>query len=361
VSKKELYLHIGLGKTGTTSLQNYFWANRKRLKQNGILYPELGIVAGAHHILSPHVPPFLKDVWNFLPVEDWAPKLLRMADRPVLLSSELISSAAPDVVGRFAEQILRFFDTKVIIYVRRQDHLIVAGYNQQVKAGTQLLDIASALRILFGRFDFKDRIEPWLNGFGRENLIVRPYERRQLLHGDIRRDFLEGVFGLQDTSRFQVANTNENPRFTYSALEYKRMINNVVRDTQTSTKFNEPLLAYSAAIDQNSTAIFHESDLLAGIERKMILDRSREVNSWIARELMGRPDGILFKDPEPEPDPDWQPPSASDRDFEDIAKLLKAQRYDRPLMGHIEQALKDNEFEAYRCAKRLAKSVGKNC
>ena len=34
-----LHLHIGSGKTGTTSIQEVFHANRQQLKKQGFLYP----------------------------------------------------------------------------------------------------------------------------------------------------------------------------------------------------------------------------------------------------------------------------------------------------------------------------------
>ena len=39
----KIILHVGLHKTGTTSLQSYFGKNRKELKSLGVLYPEFSI------------------------------------------------------------------------------------------------------------------------------------------------------------------------------------------------------------------------------------------------------------------------------------------------------------------------------
>lgn len=40
---EKVIIHVGLHKTGTTSLQNYFGNNRKKLKSHGIAYPALSI------------------------------------------------------------------------------------------------------------------------------------------------------------------------------------------------------------------------------------------------------------------------------------------------------------------------------
>lgn len=347
-----------MGKTGTTSLQNYFWAHRDDLYNRGILYPKLGVVAGAHHLLSPHVPVFLKGVWKFIPAEEWAAKLSRQADRTVLLSSELTSNALPEVVEAFAPHVKRYFNPKIIIYLRRQDNWMIAGFGQQVKAGTQRLDFTSSFAPWFQRADYNRVVGSWAKAFGKENIIVRPYERRQLIDGDIRADFMTGILGLEDWARPQQSERNENPRLTFAALEYKRFINNIIEDTQVSNQFNKPLLDYSAEVDGNSTAIFHESDLLSGTERRMILERTRATNQWIARDFLGRPDGVLFKDPEPAADASWAPPKVDPKDFLEIGAYLKANGHEKELWRHIERSTKENRFEEYRYARELARTLG---
>ena len=356
-NKKELLIHIGAGKTGTTSLQYFFWANRRALKTHGILYPELGAVAGAHHLLSPHLPPFLN--WTFIPAAEWAPQLHAKMDKRALISSEIISSATPDVVRAFAPQVNRYFKPKIILYVRRQDRWMVAAYSQQVKAGTQRLDFTSSPDFWFRGANFAERLKAWTEAFGAENIIVRPYERGQLSGGDIRRDFLNGILGIDDDEAFNWTDVNENPRLTFSALEYKRLINNVVPVVADSRVFVEPLLAYSAEKDQNSTAIYNESSLLSAIERRMILNRVAEANSGIARDLMGRADGVLFAEETPKEDKDWVPPVATPEDFAEISDYLNATGHGQKLLQCIDEAVENNRFEGYRHAQTLAASFGR--
>ncbi len=44
---KRVVAHVGFHKTGTTSLQESFSAQRKELKAQGVIYPDLG--QKAHH------------------------------------------------------------------------------------------------------------------------------------------------------------------------------------------------------------------------------------------------------------------------------------------------------------------------
>ena len=46
--EKTLYLHIGLPKTGTTSIQNYLFENREALMQRGVCYPK-PLASVGHH------------------------------------------------------------------------------------------------------------------------------------------------------------------------------------------------------------------------------------------------------------------------------------------------------------------------
>ena len=54
-----VYLHIGLPKTGTTSIQNLLWDNRTLLEKHSICYPDLGFryphvgyLRNAHFLIS---------------------------------------------------------------------------------------------------------------------------------------------------------------------------------------------------------------------------------------------------------------------------------------------------------------------
>jgi hypothetical protein len=301
-SKPPLFLHIGLGKTGTTVLQEFFWSNRGPLKKHGVNYPDYGVVAGAHHLLSSHIPPDLKDAWNFVPVQDWVRKLARGRAPRVLLSSELISSTADDsVVRAFCSTINSKFSLKVVVYLRRQDNLIMASYNQHVKTGKQRLKLVDVYQNMAARFDFEALLKPWAESVGTENVIVRAYEREQFYARDIRRDFLYHVLGIDDPAGFELATDNPNPRLDATTLEYKRLLNNVVQDPVKAGRFKELLLEYSSA----QPPMGEPQDLLPPAIRREIVDNYDQRNRDIARTFLGRADGGLFLEPLPGLDEPW--------------------------------------------------------
>lgn len=321
--KPDLYLHIGMGKTGTTALQEFFWANRQVLDEHGICYPEYCVVSAAHHRLSPHVPEFLKDTWKFESVKDWAPKISRLDSKKILISSELIAWAQPGVVEDFCKELKRWFNVYVVLYLRRQDNLIMAGYNQQIKAGTQKKDIYSVLEQSIDRFDYDKKMKPWVNSLGGGNIIVRPYERQQFFRGDIRFDFIHYVFGIDVFDKFELVNTNSNPRLCYAAMEYKRWINGIIQDSNLSSLFNDVLLRYSAETDGSSTSIYASSSILSPSDRLEILKRFENTNERIAREYLGREDGVLFYDRVPDGQESWAMPELPDQVFQEITDYIK--------------------------------------
>lgn len=297
---KNLYLHIGMGKTGTTAIQNFCAANIAAFNAQGFSYPQIGQRSCAHHLISPHIPPFLtKANWVFLEPNRWVPKLAAQSDNNFVMSSELIAWTAEELVGPFCEAIKEHFNLKIVIYLRRQDELVMAGYNQMVKAGLQRGKIDAILEKKLHSYDYQERISVWEKHVGAENLIVRAYEKSQFVKGDLIEDFLTGGLQICDTSQFVPLEKGDlNPRLSNESLEYKRLINNVIENVDQSANFNEFLFAYSAKLKSDGGDGYRDKDTLSQEQRQRILDRFEQGNRHIAQHFCGREDGKLFIDHE---------------------------------------------------------------
>lgn len=297
--RKTLILHIGMGKTGTTALQHFFWSNRRALETHDIAYPVYGSVAEAHHLISPHVPPFLKDVWEFKTVAEWAPRLRESGQSRILLSSELMAWALPEVVEAFCENVTEYFNLKIVIYVRRQDNMIMADFNQLVKSGSQKRELERVLERQIKRFDYEKLIQPWASCVGPDKIIVRPYEKKQFHGGDIREDFMHHAFGVALSHQFKVSQQDANPRLSSSALKYKLNLNKLMDDAEQTSRFNDLLMSYSAEEDGTTHVAFASHFLLSPDLRNHILDKSTESNGAVARLYLGRTEGRLFYEDPP--------------------------------------------------------------
>ena len=357
--KKKLYVHIGMGKTGTTALQNFFWENRAALSGHDLCYPARGIMSGAHHLLSPHVPRFLEDQWSFETVDQWAPELAQVPEGRILLSSELMAWADEASARRFCAQVSAYFELYVVIYLRRQDSIIMASYNQQIKAGPQRRRIDLIYRKQIEKFDYRKVLAPWADSLEPGKLIVRPYEKQQFSGGDIRRDFMKHVFNMDLGDEFDFNEQNSNPRLSLAAGEYKRMVNCLVDDNEKNERFNQLLMQYSAEQDSSSTSMFSSQSVLSPEQRLEIIDATRDSNEYIARQFLSRPDGRLFEEEEPQLDQAWD---GLDLDGEAAAQMTEYLRAREPrlvdyLGGQIEQFRNALAYQRRHAARTLARSV----
>ena len=140
--KKRLILHIGMHKTGTSSVQRYFSRNRAILRRMGVSYPLSIGAAGErqpkhaaifdaisheadhgapHPVLGPSV----------AQIEDAAAMIEAGPERLGVLSAEGLSGERPVFADALAPLAARF-DTTVVIFVRRQDHWVESFYRQMV-------------------------------------------------------------------------------------------------------------------------------------------------------------------------------------------------------------------------------------
>ena len=352
-NRKELFLHIGTGKTGTTALQEFFFSNRKKLSEFDIHYPEIGVQSCAHHLLSPHIPPFLKDRWTFIDPSIWAEEIFRMRGSRFLISSEIISSLPGNKVECFVSALRKFFDTKVIVYVRPQDEVFVAAYNQQVKAGTQLNSLSIMLKKQAVRFDYDRLLEPWAAALGRENIIVRRYGTSYFYRNDLRRDFLKSVFDL-DSDKFDFPVGESNPRLCFAALNYKLLINNVFATIDERNEFNEVLLKFS--LEQGGG----QWGGIDGAMRELILGHYSKSNNAVVCKYFSPSRDALFKSREGNTAPahDLLKP-VKQNDIDRVADFIKK---DSPVLYDcLSQAVRNvfcnNMFWAYNEAVLLRTSI----
>lgn len=208
-------LHIGLEKTGTTSIQHCLAKNKKQLKARGVLYPsclgELGHVKLTAYALddakicdlrtglgikSPSaVPHFRQSVCKQLKRE-----IAESGCPTLLLSNENLSSRLhqESELRRLRELLLSSCDTiTVYVYLRRQSELYNASISTAVKASSNdtnvltLPDFGSAPFQL--RYNYFELLKRWENVFGKENIVVRRFDKETLVDGNVVEDFINNL------------------------------------------------------------------------------------------------------------------------------------------------------------------------
>ncbi|MCI5044950.1 MAG: hypothetical protein MRY72_09655, partial [Aquisalinus sp.] len=188
--RKTLYLHVGTPKTGTSTIQWFLHSNREVLARYGILYPVLSDKTPGHHYIANNyrITPL---AWvEPIPRRKVLDKIAQGMDSIPGLHSLCLSSEAfwgcrkrlRKLRDDFAD-----YDIKVIVLLRRQDDFMNAIYRQDVKASKKVSNVEEFMQTSLRRLRYLDRLALLENIFGRENLIVIPFEPSTWKNG------LEGI------------------------------------------------------------------------------------------------------------------------------------------------------------------------
>lgn len=200
-------IHIGYGKTGTTSIQWTLENNRDRLWSHKVLYPRAGVINGAQHGLCPLDGSSAEEEYVKLrhEIESLAPRL-------VLLSSENFSFAPLGVIDNLAG--LFAGSARILFYVRHQVDLVESVFLEWQKVG---LDYRGNIRRFFAAhkqsFNFMLRIQPWIDRFGGANILARVFDKR-VIGEDVVSDFLRSAGLPANLQPAGVLNTSLIPEFS---------------------------------------------------------------------------------------------------------------------------------------------------
>jgi 2-polyprenyl-3-methyl-5-hydroxy-6-metoxy-1,4-benzoquinol methylase len=285
-----VYLHIGLPKTGSTALQWTFDVNRELLKQNGIFYPNASP--------PPHEGIAHQGLVRGLDEPDagareWEPTLWELdhADQDVaVISSEQFSVLRDDQIA-VVRSYLADHDVTVVVYLRRQDEflhglyctpVLFYGETREFEQWRRESDVDTLL-------DYFALLARWERVFGREAMMVRPYERSQLTGGGIVSDFATCTGINLPSNLRQLTRLTTNRSYPRSAI-------NLIRSLQQE----QELVRCVPEARQLMEIIYQdqpgEADVLSPEDRQSILSEYVESNREVARRYLCRADGQLFLD-----------------------------------------------------------------
>jgi hypothetical protein len=200
--------HIGLAKTGTSTLQATMAANVEELQVRGITYPLINARTRqlAHHILPRTLKS--KDGLDAPAWETLRGLRAQAHETTVLLSAEGFSDSDPHLVRRGVDG----DEARVIVYLRNYPAWAVSSYAQKAKWGGIALPFDDYLK---GSVDSRanriaDRLLAWAEVFGPDHVRIRSVEPENLVNGQIIDDFLSAL-GTSREGLEIPPNANETP------------------------------------------------------------------------------------------------------------------------------------------------------
>lgn len=231
-------VHIGTGKTGTTSLQAFLALNSGELEARGLDYSSFLKTRNQIQLALPFTDRIRARHVGDIGVETEADRQafltrlnrefkenVRPGARMVFTSEHLWRRLRkPHEVGKFADFMQRYFDSvQIVMYVRRQDYFLPSWFSTITSTGsTRNWDADYYL----GRrevLNFLAAADRWIDVFGADQVTVRPYlERYKKAPTAVVQDFL-GVAGVARSGAWRYPEL-ENTRVSAEAIAVLRHV-----------------------------------------------------------------------------------------------------------------------------------------
>jgi hypothetical protein len=289
IMAKRLFLHVGMPKCATTSIQAYLAEHANDLAARGLHYdfapgaraPEQG---NASHLANALITGDPRRGWSLLD------HFLR-AEGDVILSSEYLfgvsrGSVAEDLVARIRQA---GFDVSLICYVRRQDLWIESDYKQHVKSGADwrrgivaLLDERVEKQVL----NYNAMLMNWSRFVGRDNVIAVPLRPEQGPDYALRR-FLE-VLGVADMLPQGAAGPkHHNVSPPTGLIEPARYLKRAMLDRGISMPLVQQEVDRFLDVAPRLVSVPKRRFLLTHIRRQRLLQNCETSNAALARNFLG--------------------------------------------------------------------------
>lgn len=308
---KTLYLHIGTMKTGTCAIQELCTSNQEILNRQGYCYPKLpysfpgfGKKRNALFLQRPIVKGGVRQTdaerERFLEGMGIIREHFKTYDN-VILSDEGVWGGACKNRKTLWQELKEYsdehqFSVKIIVYLRRQDLYIDSLWRQGVKGSTNRRSkVAVSWQEyvknipIIEQLDYYGELNRISSALGKENVIVRRFDRKKFSDGMIQSDFLE-LIGLKLTDEYYIKKQSVNESMSGNICEIKRVINLLPGITDSEYVFLRKNL-----LDINSVSgSEYKSNMFSAQETEAFMETYRQDNRKIAEEYLNEKDTDLF-------------------------------------------------------------------
>jgi hypothetical protein len=265
-----LTLHIGTGKTGTSTVQSFLIQNQPKLAASGLLYPQsilfpnllthLGLVyyaLGTNTAMKNGRATFTKaeiESYNSVLIEKLRDEIIVSGCPHILMSSEHLSTALrkPKELARLIGGLSQLAHSiNVVMYIRPQYELYASQYSTKIK-GRDTGPPKAPDRLRDHVFDYDKKLKLWEAARGISAIKVRLFNRKYFKNGDLIDDFFDaiGVPMPMDTVR---PPRELNQRLDAGALEFLRTVNKLDLDASRPTSQRRTLVRLLGQISQQDS------------------------------------------------------------------------------------------------------------
>lgn len=286
--KKEIILHVGTPKTASTAIQQCLTQNREILRELGYLYK---CQVGVNHTVE----------MNGVSLADSILHQIALAEdvglKKIIVSNELLAFRDQSCLNKLKKSINGIAKIKTIVYLRRQDEYMEAGWKQW---GFKQLKYSC-----FEDFFNDDSVPNYLKAIRQWEAIsdlginVVPFSKEWIRNSPQEHFFeLLGVprekFGKFD---FDIPEDMQNRGFGKKGMQFAFLSRELAGDNPGNTVIEKIIENYLPSLLKQRGESY---DILSDTQRRQVLEEWRGTNETIAKQYL---DGKYpFVDPDPRDD-----------------------------------------------------------
>lgn len=308
-----VYLCIGTMKTGTSSLQLFMRRNAVELNKQGYCYPQIPVLGKNIHNRNAN---FLiyrsanedenKKKSEELEVRKKGYEIVAETAQNyenIVLSEELIwhHSKKKGFWSEIKEEFERIgCQVKIVVYLRRQDELVQSLWNQNVKSEQcwyiTFAEFINEKQYSYFPLNYYKKLNQIAKAVGKENVIVRVYE--QLQFGGSQNNLISdytSTLGIKLNDNFKNMDASTNQRMRGNFIEIKRIVNSVPEYREMSNFLAEYIAKIGTAKEEMCPS--GKTSLFSFEGQNTFMKQYIKSNESVAREFLGREDGVLFREP----------------------------------------------------------------
>lgn len=279
-----------MDKTGTSAVQKFLYINRMRLfRDAAICYPNTGLWSDfSHHPFAFSI--FEQQGYGKFELSELVSRFQEetASYENVILASECLFKAPyRESFNTFRDLVFPYFKKiYVIIYLRSQDSWVESRYKHSIISGSEI-DIEKLKKPWF--CNYKQFLDKWADIVGVENVIVRPYDKKQFVSQNIYADFLS-VLNISEFDDYEYPDGDVNASLSNDELMFKKLCNDIGMTSEGVDKLNGLLFTYSAIANTRKRVC----GFMTTQERRLIMDEYNDINRSIAEKYLDRNNGQLF-------------------------------------------------------------------
>lgn len=290
---KNIILHIGRHKSGTSSLQKYFVDNESYLGSVGWHYPRALRTPIAHHSVARF---YNENQMRRLSVKEkdilsrdidsfW--KECEFHDQLVISSENFQNINPKNLVECF-----KYCNLQIVVYLREISSYLLSAYAQAIKAQSLSISLEEYEKRIFSG-NYYSFLNAWRMAFPDADILVRCFDRSEMCQGDIRSDFVNASWlkDSVDPVRTVFSNEDRNPSIGGSLLEFKKYINSLNYQESINAGAVYPILQRLAIDYSEYSSDKYISPEIMSLLRDKYTDEIEQVYS-----VYGISKGTLFDD-----------------------------------------------------------------